>query len=243
MKKHILIFIFVLLFIPLVLSETYKQNEPLDLKTQCIANGTYCSASAYCNITIQYPNASLLINNAKMTNQIAFFNYTLKDSSTLGNYACTFTCCDSGYCATNSCDFKINGIGYELTIQQSILYIILLSGILIILLFTIWGAIVMPFKNPRDEEDGKILSINDLKYFKIILWIMVYLEVLFLILILRNLSGGFLGVEGTYSFFNITYNMLLIGLLPMFPLVIFFTIVIWLSDKKTLKNLARGLPT
>jgi len=32
-----------------------------------------------------------------------------------------------------------------------------------------------------------------------------------------------------------------IGLLPAFPLLVFYTIVIWLNDKKTLKAIARGI--
>jgi hypothetical protein len=34
---------------------------------------------------------------------------------------------------------------------------------------------------------------------------------------------------------------LLIGLIPFFPLLLFYTIVIWINDKKTQKNIKRGI--
>lgn len=109
----------------------YKQNDVIDLKIQCIINGTYCSNSAVCNITIFYPNNSLLLNNEKMTNQLSFYNYTLPDSSVLDDYKCSATCCDSGLCGTDPCDFLITGNGKE---KPSGAVIVLFSIIFLIIL-------------------------------------------------------------------------------------------------------------
>ena len=247
-KFQIMMVMFLFIYLTFLFSpslsatQTFKQSQLIDLKVQCIINGTFCSSNGLCNLTISYPNASLLINNQKMTNQISFYNYTLPTLTSFGVYSCSATCCDNNLCGTdNSCTFNINGIGSDLSPAQSILYFIILGGLLIFLIFTIWGAIIFPWKNQRNELD-QVVSINDLKYLKVILWILVYLEVLFISLILSNLSSGYLASEGSYSFFNIVYNLLLIGMLPMFPLIIAFTIIIWLNDKKTQKNIARGIP-
>ena len=238
----ILVIGFVLFLLPILSAQTFKQYDNTDLKIQCIINGSYCSSTAICNLTVLYPNSTILINNKLMQNQISFYNYTLPNTAFIGNYLCSTTCCDGVQCGTdNSCSYSINGIGSELTSAQSILYIVLLFGLFIVLIFTVWGAIIFPWKNPRTEE-GNIVGINDLKYFKVVLWIAVYLEVLFFSLIFRNLAGGYLAIDGTYSFFNVIFNLLLVGMLPMFPLVIVFTIIIWISDKKTLKAISQGIP-
>ena len=244
MYSTLILWMFMIMFSSIVSVNSqnyYKQQDVVDIKVQCISNGTFCSSSSLCNLTVFYPNNSGFIINQKMTNQVSFYNYTLPSTILWGTYSCTSTCCQGNLCGTQSCDFIINGIGSELSIPQSFLYFILLGGVLIVLLFTGWGALMIPWNNPR-SEDGYLLDINDLKYLKVILWICVYLEVLFIMAILRNLSGGYLAVEGTYSFFNILYFILLIGLLPLFPALIFFTIIIWINDKKLLKNVSRGLP-
>lgn len=103
--------------------QTFQQDIATNFKIQCIINGTYCTASAICNLTIQYPNATILVNNAQMLNQISFYNYTLNNLSALGKYTCSATCCDSGFCGTNDCSFSItpsgdsNSLGFTKTIK------------------------------------------------------------------------------------------------------------------------------
>ena len=47
----------------------YKANDPADIQVPCLNNGTLCSTTATCNITIFYPNSSLVTANEPMTNQ------------------------------------------------------------------------------------------------------------------------------------------------------------------------------
>jgi len=131
--RNVSIFILVLLLLPLISStQTFKQNEPIDLKIQCIINGTYCSAAANCNTTILYPNGNLLVNNKAMTNQISFHNYTLPSSSTLGSYFCSVTCCNNSLCGTGTdCDFKITPTGDTGMLGFYIMLTLIILGILI----------------------------------------------------------------------------------------------------------------
>jgi hypothetical protein len=75
---------------------TYKQGSIVDIKVPCYINNTYCSDVAVCNITINYPNGTNFVFNEPMTNQIAFHNYTLSDSSINGIYAVSEVCFDQG---------------------------------------------------------------------------------------------------------------------------------------------------
>lgn len=214
---------------------TFKQGNCVNLKQIC-ANCTFVNITS-----VIYPNSSIASTNISMTKSGTDYNATFCKTNDFGEYIV------NGFGDPNSLNtifnynFYINGIGSEINSAQSLLYFILIGGIAVVLIFTIIGAIMIKWQNPRDD-DGYIIGINDLKYMKVVLWIFVYLEVLFLIFILRNISGGYLTTEGTYSFFNLIFNIMLIGLLPMFPLVIFFTAVIWISDKKTLKAISRGIP-
>jgi hypothetical protein len=103
-----------LILIPLVSAGwIFEYNNSIDLKPSCINNGTYCSSSAICNITINYPNGTVQINNDRMTNQGSFHNYTLNDSTILGTYFNTMVCNDNGITGYDTFEFKITGNGRE----------------------------------------------------------------------------------------------------------------------------------
>ena len=61
--------------LPKVLGRVYQQDKEVDLKVPCFNNGTYCSGSATCNVTILYPNSSVLVDNQLMTNGGSYHNY------------------------------------------------------------------------------------------------------------------------------------------------------------------------
>lgn len=151
-KLFILMFVLVMLsFMEITFAsadQIFQANQPVDLKIQCIINGTYCSAVSVCNITVAYPNNTLLISNRLMTNNISFYNYTLPDTSVLGNYKCSVTCCDGGFCGTSysgdyidistgNCDFtltptggdRVNSIG-TFTILLIVSLIVLIFGVI-----------------------------------------------------------------------------------------------------------------
>ncbi|MCK9370006.1 hypothetical protein M0R04_08895 [Candidatus Dojkabacteria bacterium] len=114
--KLYLFFVFVIMFVTPLISaldspQIFKQYEPANLTVQCIINGSYCSTSATCNVTVLYPNGGILINNKRMTNQHSYHNYSLPDTAVIGDYKCTAICCDIGYCGDNDCDFKITSTG------------------------------------------------------------------------------------------------------------------------------------
>lgn len=112
--------------------QIFKQNTPTDLKVQCIINGTFCSGLATCNVSVQFPDGSLLINNKKMTNQGSFHNITLPSTDVLGSYTCSATCCDTGYCGTGTdCNYEITPTGNSNNLGFYFLILILSAGIII----------------------------------------------------------------------------------------------------------------
>jgi hypothetical protein len=136
--------------------------------------------------------------------------------------------------------FIVTPTGELLDQPISNIFIIIILALLLVFGITVYGAIKMPFKNNRNEDDS-VISINNLKYLKIVLWFFAYLEFLFIIFIIKNLTYGSLILNSSYQFFNIVYFMLLIGLIPALPLLIWITIAVWLNDKRTQEDLERGI--
>jgi len=127
MKKIILLMIMAICLIGFASAQSelfYKQGSTIDLKIPCFANGTYCSGSATCNITINYPNGTSLINNQPMTNQASFFNYTLNSSQTtvLGPYQSSMVCDENGTSGHSTFQFMITSSGTEPTTSKSITF-------------------------------------------------------------------------------------------------------------------------
>ncbi|KKM06324.1 hypothetical protein LCGC14_1745100, partial [marine sediment metagenome] len=83
MKNYKILMIFVMLL--LVLPMISAQEEPkfltkvgveLDYKDNCFNNGTFCNPTSLCNLTVLYPNSTILLDNQPMTNQLSFHNFT-----------------------------------------------------------------------------------------------------------------------------------------------------------------------
>lgn len=135
-----LIFLFALIMVTAFASATieadyiYKYNTTVDIKNPCINNGTWCSASSQCNITVQYPNGSVLVNKGVMSNQNTYYNYTISDSQTLGYYPITMSCLDSGLYGVDSFYILVSkngeypkGDNFELLVY--ILFILSMAGL------------------------------------------------------------------------------------------------------------------
>lgn len=112
-----------------------QQNQQIDLKEPCFNNGTYCSSSGTCNITIWRPNnAGILVNNKLMTNQVSFHNYTLNttQTSSIGEYQTSISCCDIGLCGYDTYTFKITPSGELYGQSETTIYAVFLLALLVV---------------------------------------------------------------------------------------------------------------
>lgn len=215
---------------------TFERDVCVDLKQTC-SNCTFVNISS-----VAYPNSTKAITNVEMDKDGTDYIFKFCNTSVSGEYLVnTVGDVDGIITAPPPYAFGINLMGEELTEAKATLYVVLLIATLLVFGLTIWGASVFPFEDKRDA-DGYILELNDFKYLKIFMWLLAYLELLFLMLLMRNLSGGFLIAGGFYQLFNVIFNILLVLLLPFFPLLIFFTVVVWINDKKLQDALRRGIP-
>ena len=129
--------LFIIAALPLGSSLVYKQNELIDLKIPCSLDGYPCSSSAMCNLTIQYPNASYLVDTKQMTNLgTGDFNYTLYFIP-IGDYPSKVACLDKGVNKTSQFIITITPSGVLDT--SGFYWIVLLTGVI----FMVLGIVVL----------------------------------------------------------------------------------------------------
>lgn len=242
MKRLLLLLVCVCLISLTSAQSVVKQDIEFDLRVPFIVNGTTPSASATCNVTIEYPNSTLLANGISMTrNANGVYNFTVvaSNTSTLGTYEWVTYCCDGAKCASGSDSFEITRSGRTLTTANGIIYLFVIFGLLTLLGLCIWGSIKVPWRNYRDAEDT-VISLNNLRYLKMFLIFVSYLVLLYLFSTLNDVSKSFLFLEGVSSFFNIVYVILLVSLAPLVIAFVGLFILSVIVNRKYQEMFERG---
>lgn len=146
------LFLLLFLIIPLVNALTFEQNQEANIRHAVRVNDGIPSTNANCNITISYPNGTLLVDvdSMSISSNSNYFNYTLNTTQTSikGEYDYEITCVDGNLNATESFSYLVNYGGIEPTeartdsITRSI-YFIFGIGVLLFL-----GFLFINFKLP-----------------------------------------------------------------------------------------------
>lgn len=229
----LLIFIFALTFTSANLG-SYPINSCVNIKV--LSN---CSSV---NLTfVDTNNDTFVINSAMQLLGGQTFNYSFCNTSYPGQYkyAWVESCvdCSGGLCGN---DFWVNQNGAVINEANSLIYIIFFIGAIALFGLCLWGAIKLPWKNQRDEDE-RIIQINDLKYLKLFLIVITYIALLFLVGLSRSVFNNYLYATGVDSFFNWAYWILLSGLWPGVVLAIATAIIAFLQDKKWETAWERGV--
>lgn len=202
MKNNTLVFIMAGLFFLVTISAlpmvsgvydagTFKRGNTINLRLPCEYNGTFCSSSAVCNITLPYPDTSLMINNELMTVLgKGMPNYTLPDSSILGIYIGEYTCKEAGEKDTSTFKLEITTTGKEkINTGEGISLLISL-----VVMITV-GIFLFLIAGKFEKNVGKVIFIigSGLVFFITILYSLVILN--------QNFGGFSAFTEGFANFF------------------------------------------
>lgn len=100
--------------------QSFPQNSIADLTHPVRFEGGITSGIT-CNITISYPNNTLLVDFKSMTDNGDYFNYTLNSTQTSvkGTYDYDVTCIRGGFNRTDSFQYFINAGGIEPTEERT----------------------------------------------------------------------------------------------------------------------------
>ena len=239
-------FVFVALMIFVLGSFVSADNLGTFKKGQQIRLIQTCDECTYCNITtIQYPNSSFIpLNNSpvEMNKTGTLFFYLLNKSfvTELGSYR---YCYDCGNNLTNSVgciDFEVTYTGKELSSGVSVLYVGLLALGIILFVVTIWFIPKLPKEDNRNEE-GLVISINELKYLRPVLMLIAWLLFLSILFISSNIAIAYLP-GNMFGQFLFTLFKIAFGL--TFPIIVIWFIYLLKSifeDRKTKQMLERGV--
>jgi hypothetical protein len=114
----------------------YKAEDTVDVNVPCFNNGTLCSTTASCNLTVNAPNTDNIVLNQPMTNKSSYFTYQLTNTTMLGDYQAIVTCEDSGQAGKSTFLFQINNVGRKIENTLGfIIFLLVLIGMCVVTLF------------------------------------------------------------------------------------------------------------
>jgi len=242
--RIIILIIFSLILIPFI-SSAEQQSLGLVKQGNCIELVQTCATCLNgVNLTaVIYPNKSTQLFNKEMSKYgNSYYNYSFCGTQSLGDYIYLTTGDVEGNLTSGNVNFKVTVTGSELSISQGILYSFFIIVLIFVFILTLYSSIVLPFKNIRDDENKYIISMNDLKYVKIIMIALSYLIFMSILGLSRGISAYFLTDIGIYKVFQWTYWIMFSFVWPIIVCSFIFMIILYLNDKKVRHALERGLP-
>lgn len=224
----------------------FIQENPVDIKQTCHNNGTLCSGSALCNITVFDPNEKVLADNQQMTQSatLAYFNYTLTANNTerVGTYCHEVTCTDINPSSSNfarEC-FKITSSGQAPSIADVLLYAVLLMAFVGIFILTLYGYFRLDWKRKTDVNG--MFKLKWEKYTKLFLLLIVYVEILFMLFATWKSAETLIFLDFLSPLLYYFFIIWLVIAAPMMVFVFVLTYVFVFTDKKLQKAVVRGVP-
>ncbi len=111
-----------LLALPLIISQlTFERNQDINLALPCSFNGTFCSDTATCVISLQYPNGSLQLDNLTMSNTgNGMPNIDVNDSTILGEHTIFYSCTQNSVSDSATLPMFITETGHNQNTSQAI---------------------------------------------------------------------------------------------------------------------------
>ena len=198
-----------------------------------------CPTCTFINFTLTSPDKVIILDNVQMTQNGNNFEYlilgsNLTESGTyFGNGGDDAS--PLGFC------FDITRTGQQISTSQSIIYIMLLVGAVVLFFFSFVWMVNIPWGNNFDDA-GKIISINDWKYVKLFLIPVNYVILMWIFGLARSISDNYLTLPGLTLFFNWAFWVMLSLSLPLVIVGLYLLIVTFINDKRIYNAIERGTP-
>jgi len=238
MNKCFLLLMIVLIILPLVSAldyPTHKQNTDLDFSI------TSNNATS-CNLTTINAPGSLITINQKGIKSSQTFNFSIGGAnySEFGTYCHNIECSDGTNTQSGDECYEINYFGKELTSSQATIYLGLLGILIFTLFITFFGMGYLPKENAKDEY-GRILSINYLKHFRLVLWLFSYFLFVAILYLSSNIAFSFLPAE-LFAKVIFTLFVIFMSMSPIIVIVLMISFFVeFYHDKEFQGMLNRGI--
>lgn len=244
MKLVYLVFLLVLV-IPFAFADEsfiFKHGETFALEIPIAKNDLSSCTSCTCEFSIYYPNGSAFIQSISGTNSNGYCKYTSRLYDT-GLYGGEIYFTDGVDYGRATFEFEITATGKQFSTQKAIGYIILyVISILIFIALLVFG-IYMPYENKKDEMSGYILAVSNLKYLKMFLLALAYLDAIFISYFSWMIGYAYLDMDFVSNIFKFAFYGLTIALFPLFILACYLVIANLIRDSKVSEMIQRGFKT
>jgi len=221
-------------------SFTFQKNQVFTLDIPMANNNLSDCNDCSCEVSIFYPNGSVMIRKAPGENINSYCKYS-NVSEVLGKYGGEMHFNNSVDFGKSSFEFLITTSGNELGTAESIIYIIFLFVLIFIFLLFLYGAVRIPFKNHRTEE-GILVSINDMKYLKIVCMVFSYLMLMAIFGIMRQITANYLFLSEAYRTFQWLFWFMLSFVYPIIVVSVILMLIMFVESRKIKRALERGVP-
>ena len=160
----------------------------------------------------------------------------------LGEMSYTIYCNGSNYGGYVSSGFTITQTGDLLTTGESLIYLFFLLAALSLLGFTLYGSIIIPYRN-KPNPDGQVIGLNEYGYVKVICIVFSYVMLMWILGISRSIMFNYLFINGSYNLFNWAFQIMFALVWPLIVMSFLLILINYISTKKFQKALERGIPT
>jgi hypothetical protein len=241
-KRGIIIGLFIYLAISMIFSisaeEVYKKNTPINYLEPCVDG--IPTAGCTCTLSVTNPDGTPLITNGAMNDLgTGWYNYTFTPSQ-IGNHKLTKSCAKGSLNATEYGEIDITYTGKNLTGSKVSIYMIGL--VFLVIIGTALGLLAHRI-NGEDArgEDGSILSINNLKFVKPIIWTFVWMIGIACLWIIANMGIAFLPDALIGNLFFTLFRIALWATIIGIPVYFIYLFVKFMESREFQKMIERGV--
>lgn len=231
--------------VPIV--ETLKQNTNyrFGIHAHNSTNGLVLDNNTidFCSLHIYNSTGNHLVSE-NMTFELPYdfeLNVDGNNFSSAGMYAVLFYCEVTGEIGGFfEYGFEVTSTGTELNISRAIIFVALLGIMIFLFLITLGAMQLLPSENERGEE-GELMGISNLKYFRSLLGALTYIWVMLIFFLSSNIALAYLGTEMFGNLLFMVYRLMLIFVLPFLVFYFMYLFARVLQDKEFKRLMDAGI--
>lgn len=187
-----------------------------------------------------YNNYGIHILENDLSFSVNEFNlYVSPNNFTINGYVSYFIQCNSSseIGSTNGI-LEVNNQGKEFDNSESLIYMVLVFGVLILFLLSFYFMVTVPYSNQINEK-GAIIKITKSKYVKLALILLTWVLFTWLLNIMIGLSDNFVSLTMFYGFFGFMFEIMNRLALPLGVVIFVIAIFEIIRDVNILGNIKK----
>jgi len=209
-----------------------------------VINGTYSFGDISCYFHLYNSSGNHIYTKKTLNEFDDIFDVEVLVSgdnfSKAGDYSYIFQCNNSMEGGFDSVELKVTNTGHEFTVAKSIYYSTLLFLLIFLFILTMYSITKLPDGNDTDDY-GLVMSINNLKYLRPVLFAVGWTLLLLIVFTTSNVSIAYFNVD---MFGTVMFRIYQIMMLITLPMAIIWMVYIFLNifkDREVKRMLERGM--